>query len=107
MNAFKAAVQQAAALAYRGGPLAGPLSVRMLLLFPRPSRLRWKTKPMPRVPHTSKPDAENVAKAALDSLTGLLWVDDSQVFDLRVKKLYAAGEEQPGVYVEVQPAGAG
>jgi len=94
-------VRLAAARVRQGGPLECPLAVRMLLLFPRPGRLRWKTLPMPRCPHTTRPDAENVAKAVLDALTGLLWVDDAQVFDLRVKKLYAAGEEQAGVYVEM------
>lgn len=105
VNAFKASLQDAASKAHRGGPIEGPLAARMLLLFPRPGRLRWKTRPMPRCPHASKPDAENVAKAVLDALTGLLWFDDAQVCDLIVKKRYAAGDEPAGVYLEVQRAG--
>jgi Holliday junction resolvase RusA-like endonuclease len=101
-NDFKASIRLAAARVYNGSPIEGPLAVRMLWLFPRPGRLRWKTKPMPRCFHDSRPDAENVAKAVLDALTGLLWCDDSQVCDLRIKKMYAAGEEPAGVYFETE-----
>lgn len=38
--------------------------------------------------HMVKPDADNVAKAVLDGLNGVVWRDDCQVCDLRVSKGY-------------------
>lgn len=37
---------------------------------------------------TGKPDADNVAKM-LDALNGVVWIDDSQIVDWRVLKIYA------------------
>lgn len=37
-------------------------------------------------------DADNVAKACLDALTGIVWKDDNQVVRLTVEKLPAEGE---------------
>jgi len=40
-------------------------------------------------PHASKPDADNLAKSTVDALTMVgAFVDDCQVFDLRVIKRY-------------------
>lgn len=96
---FKATCRLAAQEAYSGPVLDGALQVHVMLVMPRPSSKVWKTRPMPREPHTKKPDAENVAKAVLDALTGTCWRDDSQVFWLVVTKEIAAGEEQPHVEV--------
>ena len=37
-------------------------------------------------PHTQKPDADNVEKAVLDALNGVAFLDDCQVYDVRVTK---------------------
>ena len=55
----------------------------------------------PRLLHTTKPDAENLAKAALDALTGFAWNDDKQVCDLLVRKRIAAADESPHVVIDV------
>ena len=39
-------------------------------------------------PYMKKPDADNIAKAILDSLNGLAYKDDNQIVDLSVKKEY-------------------
>jgi Holliday junction resolvase RusA-like endonuclease len=39
---------------------------------------------------TTRPDADNYAKAALDGCNGILFRDDAQVTDLIVRKRYAA-----------------
>ena len=44
--------------------------------------------------HTQKPDADNLAKAVMDSLNGVLYPDDSAVVSLVVEKVWCArGEE--------------
>jgi Holliday junction resolvase RusA-like endonuclease len=105
VNAFKAELAFAAQQTYKGSPLTGPLAVELVFIFPRPQRLIWKSKPMPREWHTGRPDSENVAKACLDSLTGICWADDSQVCDLHIVKWIAAGHDAadgPGVSVSIE-----
>ena len=101
VNDFKASVRMAAWQAYSGPPLEGPLSVQIIAVFPRPASKRWKNKPMLRFPKLSKPDADNIAKANLDALNGLLFVDDAQVARLLVEKWLASGDEQPHVEISV------
>ena len=36
-----------------------------------------------------KPDIDNIAKTYLDAMNGVIFVDDTQVIDLHVKKLYS------------------
>jgi Holliday junction resolvase RusA-like endonuclease len=91
---FKATVRMVARSAHAGPPLDGPLSLAVVFVLPRPARLRWKKRPMPRCCHPSKPD---VVKAVTDALNGLLRRDDSQLADLRVRKWYASGDEPPGI----------
>lgn len=102
VNDFKAGVRMAACQAYQGAPLTGPLGVVVLLVFPRAKQQIWKTKPMPRLPHTKKPDFDNCAKAVLDALNGLLFMDDSQVCCAHIEKCIAAGDEQPHVQVTIE-----
>jgi Holliday junction resolvase RusA-like endonuclease len=45
-----------------------------------------------------KPDIDNVAKTYLDGMNGVVFLDDTQVVDLHVKKVYSA---VPGVDVMV------
>ena len=57
---------------------------------------------MPRLPHHVKPDRDNLDKVVLDALTGLLWRDDCQVSDGRLTKMYATGNEEPHVEINVE-----
>lgn len=105
VNAFKAAVAYAARQTLKeAAPLTGPLAVRLEFVMPRPKAKCWKTKPMPREPHTITPDADNLAKSVLDAASRIVWRDDSQIFDLRVVKHIAAGDESPSASIEVDYA---
>ena len=53
---------------------------------------------------TKKPDVDNVVKAVLDALNGIVWQDDVQVVALAVLKRYAS---TPGVCVVVKPMEGG
>lgn len=62
-----------------------PVSVRITFLMPRPKTVK---RHMPTVP----PDIDKLCRAVLDALTDVgVWVDDSQVVDLRATKIYASG----------------
>jgi Holliday junction resolvase RusA-like endonuclease len=99
VNDFKATVRFAASAAYSGPPLTGPIDISIEFVLPRPKRLIWKTRQMPRESHTSKPDIENLVKSVLDALTGTIWSDDAQVCHLLAAKWIASGLEQPQVKV--------
>jgi len=99
---FIASVRLAATDAYTGPPLQDPLRVDCEFVFPRPKGKIWKTKPMPREWKASKPDRDNLDKAVLDALNGLIWRDDSQVVDGRITKQIAAGDEQPHVKIWIR-----
>ena len=49
---------------------------------------------------TKKPDCDNIAKAVLDGLNGVAFLDDNQVISLAVTKAYSL---QPRVAVSVEP----
>lgn len=102
VGVFKTCVQIAARKAHQGPLLEGPLRLSLLFLLHRPQRLIWKTRPMPRLWATCKPDFDNAAKAVCDALNGVLWIDDSHICECRVRKMYASGDETPGVVVEIE-----
>lgn len=91
-KAWKGSVASAAGPFLSPSPIEGPLSLTLDFRFARPkSHLTSKgalTKSAPRA-HTSKPDADNLAKAVMDALTDAgLWKDDTQIVDLHVRKSY-------------------
>jgi len=78
-------------------PIPGPVAVSIVATWPIPASWSKKRREGAKW-KTSKPDADNVAKAIGDACNGIVWQDDSQVVDLRCVKLYGA---VPGVLVEV------
>jgi Holliday junction resolvase RusA-like endonuclease len=59
----------------------GPVAVDILFTFVPGKTVKRKAM-------TTKPDADKLARAILDSLTGVCWRDDAQVVDLRARKVY-------------------
>lgn len=82
-------------------PLTGPVCVGLTFRLPRPKALP-KTR---ETPHVTRPDVDKLARGVLDALTGVIWVDDSQVAELTCAKRYAALGEPSGVSVAVWPSG--
>lgn len=66
--------------------LDGPCRVDVLLLFDRPPAAARR-----RYPHV-KPDADKCARAIGDALTGVVYVDDSRIVELNVRKRYTIGQ---------------
>jgi Holliday junction resolvase RusA-like endonuclease len=88
-------------------PLDCPIAVDIVAVMPRSKHLSRVSKktglPLAdpaRIPHTAKPDADNIAKGVLDALKGW-WRDDAQVCDVRCTKLVAAFGEQPHYEIRV------
>lgn len=74
------------ALSIGATPIDGPVSVTVDFFFQRP---RSAAK---RIGMTVKPDIDKLARAILDSLTGILFHDDAQVISLQVRKFYETPE---------------
>ena len=85
-------------------PLKTPLSVFLYVRLPIPQSYSKKRREAclngSELP-CKKPDIDNIAKTYLDAMNGIIFVDDTQVIDLHVKKLYAA---EAGVDVMVMEA---
>lgn len=79
--------------------LDGPVAVAIQLYFERPKRLLKKSSPEGLIVHTSKPDADNVAKAILDGLSAL--VDDATVWSLVVSKYYTTKPGAPRASITI------
>jgi Holliday junction resolvase RusA-like endonuclease len=79
-------------------PLTTPLEAFIYISYPVPasySKSRTKDCLEGLKRPTKKPDIDNVIKAFLDSMNGIIYVDDTQVVELHSTKVY--GEP----YVEV------
>lgn len=83
-------------------PIDVPVRVAVTFYFPRPARLLRKKDPDGFIPHTAKPDADNVAKAVLDCLTTVgMWRDDALVMSLVAEKFYAARGKPSGALIQI------
>lgn len=101
VNAFKAGIREAFRRAWSHAPLRGPVEIEAYFFMPRVGRMIWARKPMPRKPHTVRPDLDNMIKAVKDSLRGLAWMDDSQVWRLVSEKQYCHGDESPHLLLRI------
>ena len=69
--------------------LTGPirLSVTAFFSIPKSWTLSQKAKAMSgALRHTKKPDGDNVLKSVKDGMNGVVYADDSQVYDSRIIK---------------------
>lgn len=102
IHAFKATCRMAAIAVFSDPPLEEPIAVSVVFLMPRPKYMRWRKRPMPRIPHTTATDIDNLLKAVFDSLNGVLWTDDRLIYAVEAQKLMAAGDESPHVELTVR-----
>lgn len=79
---FERQIQAIAQSQYKKDPLTGPLSVHVEFHFARPKSVK-------REFHTVKPDIDNLQKAILDALNGIIWIDDAQIICLTSSKSYS------------------
>lgn len=100
--AYEGLIAHAASVAMGAAvPIEQACSVEMLIACPVPAS--WSKKKQAQalageILPTTKPDTDNVVKAIFDGMNGVVWRDDVQAVDLRVRKRYA---EAPRVVVRV------
>ena len=99
---FRTAAKLAAAHAFSADPVTGPVRIDAVFVLARHQAKVWKTKPMPRYWHVTKPDRDNLMKLLLDSLTGVIWHDDNQVCCGEAMAVHAQGDEETCVAVRIQ-----
>ena len=74
------------------------LKMDVTAYLPRP-----KTLPKRVLYHVKRPDADNIAKGCKDALKGVVYKDDSQIVELRVRKVYGA---PPRVVIALEEVGS-
>ena len=104
VHTFKAALQLAAKAAGAEATYQ-PVDMRVTFWFPRPKSLTFKTRPMPAMPCVKRPDIDNCFKACADSLNGIAYVDDAQIFRVTIEKFICAGFESPRTVIELTYGG--
>ncbi len=112
LGAWRSAIASEARSAIGSAPLlSGPVRVGLVFRLPRPRSHYLPAngrRPVPvlrleaPVYHGGKPDADKLARAALDALSAVVFGDDAQVARLTVTKLYTGPDEGPGVAVSVR-----
>lgn len=102
---WRKAVTEAAISQYEGEPLEGPLWVEVYLYMPRPlghygtGKNAGVLKANAPVYHLKAPDATKLWRSTEDSLTGVVWKDDAQVADQKVRKAYVGPLQKPGAKI--------
>lgn len=82
-------------------PIQGPCRVEVEAFFPIPKSFSKAARFLISCgadSHTNKPDADNVLKAVLDALNGIVFEDDKLACDVRIRKRYG---DAPGIRVYV------
>ena len=87
------------------GPLAPagiPVSLDVIFFMPIPASISKKKRGEYEgcaIPHTKKPDLDNLVKFVKDCANGVLWRDDSQVVILTASKSY---HPNPGTEIIIE-----
>ncbi len=90
-KALKEAYQWEARAQWKGKPLAGDIDVSMTLYF--------GTK--------RKADLDNFNKLSLDALTGIAYLDDSQIAKLTIARAYDKAHPRIEMTIKDNPAAVG
>lgn len=98
---WKTLVSEAAAAAFSGELIAGPLSVEFTFEVPRPQGHFGKKGLLASAPAhpTTRPDVLKLARAVEDAITGIIWRDDSQIVRETLVKRYG---EQSRLHVRIE-----
>jgi Holliday junction resolvase RusA-like endonuclease len=78
--------------------IMGPVYLKIHFFFHKATGLQGKI-----VPHTVKPDKDNLEKAVMDALTGIqIWKDDCQVYGGNTEKYWTPGKSGAQIWIETE-----
>lgn len=86
----------------------GPVELNVDIYLSRPKghcgtgRNSGTLKPSAPVSHLTMPDLDKLVRAIQDSLTNVIWKDDSQITSINAAKYYAGNGDRPGVFIKVK-----
>lgn len=84
-------------------PFAGPIRLDLTFILPRPQSLMRKSDPDGWIPHTKRPDRDNLIKGTQDGLSSAgFWLDDSQIFAGEPLKYYAEKGGDARIIVRIE-----
>lgn len=102
----KGRFEQRVAKAYVNDLLTGPVCLTLEFVFPLMKSWPKKKKLMLMgEAHCSKPDIDNLVKAAMDGMNGKAYSDDCQVVKVKASKRYANEDEEAHTDIIVSPMG--
>ena len=99
---WRNAVMDFAQQAYQHEPLSGILGLSVTFVMPHPkSHYRKGGTLKQNIPtyHGLRPDATKLLRSTEDALTGILWLDDAQIVEQFVRKVYGLN---PGAEIVVE-----
>lgn len=86
----------------RLGLIEGPIQLRVTCFLPRPQKLNTKKYPPGQIPHTSRPDCDNLIKSIKDALKHIVYKDDSQIFYETIQKFYHELGGKPRAVISIE-----
>lgn len=78
-------------------PIDGPVEVRMEFYFAKPKSLKGAS-----LFKITKPDNDNLEKAVLDAMCGIVYPDDARVFRSVVAKYYCEPGTEPRTEIAIE-----
>lgn len=89
-------------------PILSPVRVYIEAVFSPPKRVAKLCETTSSIPHTVKPDADNICKACLDSLVKARVIeDDSRAYFINIHKHYTSpASPESGVNITIDYQGA-
>lgn len=105
--AWRNDVRNAAAVAFGEALIDGPILTEMVFMFARPKchhvagRIDRPLKADAPFWHMSAPDRDKLERATNDALTGVIWIDDSQVAATLSQKVYSEPGAPSGALIKV------
>lgn len=111
LRPWREAVAWAAKEAWGPEPITGPVVLHCLFTIRRPklhygsgkNALVVKDRSPQR--HIQKPDVDKLARAISDALTGIVFMDDSQIDEIHARKQWSEIDNLPGavIIIETEP----
>lgn len=96
LSSWRAEVAREAHNVADGNLLEGPIAVEINFVMPKP-----KSAPKGKIFCDKKPDIDKLVRSTFDSMTGVLYRDDSQVAKVKATKTYVSPEEPAGALVRI------